>query len=147
MLPVERNGGEILKFIGDGLLAIFPLDGPDVGGATLRAAGQARLAMRDLNAARDAAGQEPLGYGIGVHAGAVMYGNIGSRTRLDFTIIGPAVNVAARLEGLTKELDTDVLVSGASRPCRVSRPPDLPRPLPAARRRQKLAVYALAGGK
>ncbi|MCF4127716.1 adenylate/guanylate cyclase domain-containing protein [Methylobacterium sp. SyP6R] len=146
--PVERNGGEILKFIGDGLLAIFPLDGPDVGGATLRAAGQARLAMRDLNAARDAAGQEPLGYGIGVHAGAVMYGNIGSRTRLDFTIIGPAVNVAARLEGLTKELDTDVLVSGAfaALPGVSSSLTCLGR-FPLRGVGKKLAVYALAGGK
>ncbi|UHC14974.1 adenylate/guanylate cyclase domain-containing protein [Methylobacterium currus] len=111
--PVERNGGEILKFMGDGLLAIFPLDRPDAGGATLRAAHEARRAMRDLNRARTGQGLEALGYGIGVHAGAVMYGNIGSRTRLDFTVIGPAVNVAARLEGLTKVLEADVLVSGA----------------------------------
>ncbi|MGF3026661.1 adenylate/guanylate cyclase domain-containing protein [Methylobacterium aquaticum] len=111
--PVERNGGEILKFMGDGLLAIFPLDRPDAGVATLRAADEARRAMRDLNGVRAAQGLDALGYGIGVHAGAVMYGNIGSRTRLDFTVIGPAVNVAARLEGLTKALDADVLVSGA----------------------------------
>ncbi len=111
--PVERNGGEILKFMGDGLLAIFPLDRPDAGGATLRAADEARRAMRDLNRARAAQDLEALGYGIGIHAGAVMYGNIGSRTRLDFTVIGPAVNVAARLEGLTKVLEADVLVSGA----------------------------------
>ena len=111
--PIERNGGEILKFIGDGLLAIFRLDGSDAGGATLRAAKEARSAMQALNATRRAKDLSPLGYGIGVNVGAVMYGNIGSRSRLDFTIIGPAVNVAARLEGLTKDLDVNVLFSGA----------------------------------
>ncbi|WP_244479810.1 MULTISPECIES: adenylate/guanylate cyclase domain-containing protein [unclassified Methylobacterium] len=112
-LPIERHGGEILKFMGDGLLAIFHLDTPAACTAAQSAALEARAAMRALNAARAERGQPRLGYGIGVNVGAVMYGNIGSRSRLDFTIIGPAVNVAARLESLTKVLDVSVLFSGA----------------------------------
>ncbi|KQP93037.1 adenylate cyclase [Methylobacterium sp. Leaf113] len=112
-LPIERHGGEILKFMGDGLLAIFHLDTPVACTAAQSAAWEAHVAMRALNAARSARGFQRLGYGIGVNVGAVMYGNIGSRSRLDFTIIGPAVNVAARLESLTKVLDRRVLFSGA----------------------------------
>ena len=109
--PVERHGGEILKFIGDGMLAIFPLAEPDACAELLAAVSEARQGMASLNAERVARGMDPLGYGIGVHAGDVMYGNIGSRKRLDFTVIGPAVNVAARLETLTKEVRRDALFS------------------------------------
>ena len=68
--------------------------------------------MAALNAERSPKGLDPLGYGVGVHVGDVMYGNIGSRARLDFTVIGPAVNVAARLETLTKTIGRSVLLSG-----------------------------------
>lgn len=111
--PIERHGGEILKFMGDGVLATFPLDRPDAGCAARRAAWEAHQAMQALNARRAGRRLPPLGYGIGVNVGAVMYGNIGSHARLDFTIIGPAVNIAARLENLTKELGYRVLFSGA----------------------------------
>ncbi len=111
--PVERHGGEILKFIGDGMLAIFPLANPRACIDALEAAGEARDAMAVLNQVRVARGLEPLGYGVGVHVGDVMYGNIGSRSRLDFTVIGPAVNVAARIEGLTKKVGRKVLFSSA----------------------------------
>ncbi len=109
--PIERHGGEILKFIGDGLLAIFPLADPGACDGLLRAVTEAREAMTVLNQGRAGRGLAALGYGIGVHAGDVMYGNIGSRTRLDFTVIGPAVNVAARLESLTKQVGHDALFS------------------------------------
>ena len=69
--------------------------------------------MAALNLARQASGQDPLGYGVGVNFGDVMYGNIGSRTRLDFTVIGPAVNIASRLEALTKTVEPHVLFSAA----------------------------------
>ena len=111
--PVERHDGEILKFIGDGMLAIFPLDRPDASRHAFAAATEARDAMAALNASRVARGLERLGYGLGVHIGDVMYGNIGSRARLDFTVIGPAVNIAARLESLTKVTGRRVLFSGA----------------------------------
>ena len=111
--PIARHGGEILKFIGDGLLAIFPLSEPKACANLLHAVSEARQAMAALNEKNGETGRAPLNYGIGVHVGDVMYGNIGSRTRLDFTVIGPAVNMASRLETLTKQLGKPVLLSGA----------------------------------
>ena len=112
--PIARHGGEILKFIGDGLLAIFPLSDPKACANLLHAVSEARHAMSALNQKNsEAGGRVPLNYGIGVHVGDVMYGNIGSQTRLDFTVIGPAVNMASRLEALTKQLHKPVLLSGA----------------------------------
>ncbi|MFY9900118.1 MAG: adenylate/guanylate cyclase domain-containing protein, partial [Xanthobacteraceae bacterium] len=98
---------------GDGLLAIFPLDRPSACANLLHAVTEARQAMVALNQRNGETGRVPLNYGIGVHVGDVMYGNIGSRTRLDFTVIGPAVNMASRLETLTKQLDRPVLLSRA----------------------------------
>ncbi|MEH2487729.1 adenylate/guanylate cyclase domain-containing protein [Bradyrhizobium sp. AZCC 2230] len=109
--PIARHGGEILKFMGDGLLAIFPLSAPQACTNLLHAVSEARQAMAALNEKNKETGRMPLDYGIGVHVGDVMFGNIGSRTRLDFTVIGPAVNMAARLEALTKQLGRTVLLS------------------------------------
>lgn len=109
--PVERHGGEILKFVGDGMLAIFRLDSPDACNQALQAAVEARRGMRELNARRTQRGSFELGFGVALHVGDVMYGNIGTATRLDFTVIGPAVNVASRLQTLTKELRRQVLLS------------------------------------
>jgi adenylate cyclase len=110
-LPIEQQGGEILKFMGDGLLAVFPLNIEGAFARALEAVVQARASMTDLNQRRASLGMEALGYGIGVHVGDVMYGNIGSRARLDFTVIGPAVNIASRLESLTKEVGRNALFS------------------------------------
>ena len=111
--PIVRRGGEILKFMGDGLLAIFPLSQPLACANLLHAVAEARQAMVALNERNGDTGRAPLNYGVGVHVGDVMYGNIGSRTRLDFTVIGPAVNMASRLETLTKQLGRAVLLSRA----------------------------------
>ncbi len=111
--PIEKNGGEILKFMGDGLLAVFPLRNPTACADLLRAVAEAQAAIAELNERHRLAGRDPLGFGIGVHLGDVMYGNIGSRNRLDFTVIGPAVNIASRLESLTKEVRRPVLFSKA----------------------------------
>jgi adenylate cyclase len=111
--PIAKHGGEILKFIGDGLLAIFPLSQPEACANLLHAVAEARQAMAALNERNSESGRAPLNYGIGVHVGDVMYGNIGSRSRLDFTVIGPAVNMASRLEALTKLLGRNVLLSRA----------------------------------
>lgn len=109
--PIAKHGGEILKFIGDGLLAIFPLSQPNACANLLHAVTEARQAMAALNARNSATSRAPLNYGIGVHVGDVMYGNIGSMSRLDFTVIGPAVNMASRLETLTKQVGKPVLLS------------------------------------
>ena len=87
--------------------------GPSACANLLHAVAEARQAMVALNEKNGETGRAPLNYGIGVHVGDVMYGNIGSRTRLDFTVIGPAVNMASRLETLTKQLDRRVLLSRA----------------------------------
>jgi adenylate cyclase len=97
--------------MGDGLLAIFPLSAPSACADLLNAVSEARQAMAALNERNQASGGAPLNFGIGVHVGDVMYGNIGSRSRLDFTVIGPAVNMASRLESLTKQLGKTVLLS------------------------------------
>jgi adenylate cyclase len=110
---IHEHGGEILKFIGDGLLAIFPLSQPGACANLLHAVAEARQAMIALNENNRGTGRAPMNYGIGVHVGDVMYGNIGSRSRLDFTVIGPAVNMASRLETLTKQLGRTVLLSRA----------------------------------
>src|SRR4029077_15088130 len=111
--PIARHGGEILKFIGDGLLAIFPLSQPNACANLLHAVTEARHAMAALNARNNGTGRAPLNYGIGVRVGDVMYGNIGSSSRLDFTVIGPAVNMASRLEALTKQVGKNVILSQA----------------------------------
>jgi adenylate cyclase len=111
--PVVRYGGEILKFIGDGMLAIFPLSEPQACANLLRAVSEARQAMVALNEKNSEIGREPLNYGIGIHVGDVMYGNIGSQSRLDFTVIGPAVNMASRIEAFTKQVGKPVLLSRA----------------------------------
>jgi class 3 adenylate cyclase len=109
--PIARHGGEILKFMGDGLLAIFPLSEPAACANLLRAVSEAREAMSALSERNSLTGAAPLDYGVGVHLGDVMYGNIGSLTRLDFTVIGPAVNMASRIETLTKQVRKKVLLS------------------------------------
>nr|WP_234937597.1 adenylate/guanylate cyclase domain-containing protein [Rhizobium herbae] len=111
--PIERHGGEILKFMGDGLLAIFPLSNTNACQDLLSAIREAQTAVASLNEENLKKGHAALGYGIGVHVGDVMYGNIGSRSRLDFTVIGPTVNIASRLESLTKEIKRPVLLSRA----------------------------------
>lgn len=109
---VEDHGGEILKFLGDGVLAVFPtedgaLDADKVCGHALASARHA------LEAARSAEPPLDLRFGFGLHFGEVLYGNIGSKTRIDFTVLGQAVNIAARIEGLCGALDRPVLFSEA----------------------------------
>ncbi|WP_024517891.1 adenylate/guanylate cyclase domain-containing protein [Bradyrhizobium sp. Tv2a-2] len=108
-------GGEVLKFIGDGMLAIFPVtdDSPgDACRAALHAVKAARAGMAHLNTIRQQQGLQPLGFGAALHAGDIFWGNIGAADRLDFTAIGPAVNLVSRLEGLCKPLNRSVLISG-----------------------------------
>jgi adenylate cyclase len=108
---VTAWGGEVLKFIGDAILAIFPV-GADAGAAcqnALRAAETALAALRELNTER--AAEDDLAIGVALHLGQVMYGNIGSRERLDFTVISSSVNETCRLEALCKVLRTPLTMS------------------------------------
>lgn len=113
---VMEQGGEVLRFIGDAALAIFPISENDYSEheareRALRAASAAVIRAKIHNDERREAGQELFRYGIGLHVGDIMYGNIGVPSRVEFTVIGPAANAAARLESLTKDLDRCVLVS------------------------------------
>jgi adenylate cyclase len=112
---VHAFGGEVLKFIGDGVLAIFPVTGAPAEAcrAALRAVAAARAGMAHLDAVRQAQGLPPLPFGVALHLGEILWGNIGAADRLDFTAIGPAVNLVSRLEGLCRPLGRSVLISGA----------------------------------
>ena len=113
---VHAFGGEVLKFMGDGVLAIFPVSGAsprNACDAALKAVDAARAGMALLDEAREREGLTPLPFGVALHLGEVLWGNIGAADRLDFTAIGPAVNLVSRLEGLCRPLDRAVLVSGA----------------------------------
>jgi len=115
--PVRARGGEILKFIGDAMLAIFRFEEDTARAAActsaLDAANEAVALIDELNARRMDAHEVPIDIGIALHLGDVMYGNIGAADRLDFTVIGPAVNLAARIEGLCRPLGRRVLMSEA----------------------------------
>ncbi len=115
---VEERGGEILKFLGDGMLAIFPVEGEDRAAADRAACRAAIGAARDtvqmvraLNRRRLKQDRPTVDFGIALHLGEVGYGNIGGLERLDFTVIGPAVNLASRIEQLTRGLGVRVLAS------------------------------------
>ena len=114
---VTNAGGEILKFMGDGMLAIFPVPEPAKRGETASQAARAAAATVDamlvLNRIRSAEGEPTVRFGLALHIGEVMFGNIGASQRLDFTVIGPAVNHTARLEKLCSPLDRSVLLSPA----------------------------------
>jgi adenylate cyclase len=113
---IHAFDGEVLKFIGDGVLAIFPVVGQSprrACEAALRAVSATEAGMAHLNAARRGQGLPPLAFGAALHLGEILWGNIGAADRLDFTAIGPAVNLVSRLEGLCRPLDRTVLISGA----------------------------------
>jgi adenylate cyclase len=113
---VHAFGGEVLKFMGDGVLAIFPVAGESPAGAceaALKAVSAARAGMAHLDATRRQHGLPSLSFRAALHVGEILWGNIGAADRLDFTAIGPAVNLVSRLEGLCRSLDRAVLISGA----------------------------------
>ena len=111
---LQGQGGEVLKFMGDGILAIFDAAAPqDACRQALDAAAAAIRRVADLNQRRAAAGQPVTRFYLGLHVGEVFYGNIGSFDRLDFTVVGPAVNEASRIAAMCRSLDQDVLLSSA----------------------------------
>lgn len=114
---INSHDGEILKFIGDAILAIFPIEETRTGdprracAASMAAAIEALEAARQLSARREAAGRTAFRCGIALHVGDVMYGNIGAADRLDFTVIGPAVNLVSRIEALNQRLAVPLVFS------------------------------------
>jgi adenylate cyclase len=113
--PIHANGGEVLKFVGDAVLAVFSFEalGKTACTAALTAAKQAIAAGAEHNVRRSARGLDEIRFGIGLHRGTVMYGNVGAKGRLDFTVIGAAVNETCRIESLCKKLGTPLLVSAS----------------------------------
>ncbi|SDR39204.1 adenylate/guanylate cyclase domain-containing protein [Pseudovibrio sp. Tun.PSC04-5.I4] len=111
---VEQHGGEILKFIGDEVLAVFPYtDGQSARIAAFEAMNALRESLTDLAQAnvRGFPNLPAIHVGMGVHAGRVFFGNVGGERRLDFTVIGPVVNEAARIATLSKRLNREMLIS------------------------------------
>lgn len=120
---ILQHGGEVLRFIGDAALAIFPIGSPQISGEekrrstkqacqnALTAVIDASSRMESLNKKRHERSRRPLEFGLALHVGDVTYGNIGTAKRLEFTVIGAAANEAARLESLCKTLNTSILIS------------------------------------
>jgi len=111
---LRSRGGEVLKFLGDGMLATLAFDERDRAAtcrAALDAAEEAAAAIAALNASRGASGLPAVTVDFALHVGEVLYGNVGAADRLDFTVIGPAVNEVARIEALCEQLSRPVLVS------------------------------------
>jgi class 3 adenylate cyclase len=111
---IFSHGGTIDKYLGDGIMAIFgaPVPQKDHAAQAVAAAMEMRRALDRFNQARAAVGRPPVKIGIGLHAGECVVGTIGAEHRLEFTAVGDVVNVASRIEGLTKEVGADILVSG-----------------------------------
>jgi adenylate cyclase len=108
---VDRNGGIVNKFLGDGFLALFgaPFDDPHAAQSAVTAAREMLVAIEQQNTGHD----WPLRIGIGLHLGNVVAGNVGSPRRKEYTVIGDTVNLASRIEGLNKELGSQLLISDA----------------------------------
>ena len=115
---ITRRGGEVLKFMGDGLLAVFPVardDGnaADICNQVLEAVEECRASVAELTYSEGGHTVEKFRFGLALHIGTVLYGNIGGANRLDFTCIGPAVNLAARLEKIASNLHRTVVASAS----------------------------------
>jgi len=109
---IQDNGGNILKFMGDGVLAIFNFpDTETAAAAALEAATTLRREIAELTERRDGEGLPTTGFTLALHAGDILYGNIGAVNRLDFTAIGPAVNLTARLSGMHRTIGQSLIVS------------------------------------
>ena len=144
---ITGQGGLVLQFIGDEIEAVFgaPVPAPDHAVRAVRAALDMRGRLAAWNAARVGDGKGPLRHGVGVHTGTVLAGNVGSADRMSYALVGDSVNVASRIQDLTKQAGTDILVSGTTRG-RLDGSVTL-EPLPAVRvkgRQAEVEVYRVA---
>jgi adenylate cyclase len=114
---IQTHGGVIHKFIGDGIMAVFgdPVAHTDHAARAVRAAIEMQREMAKLRERAEAEGSQPLHMRIGIHTGPLVAGDIGSQQFLEYTVIGATVSIASRLEGLNKELGTDLLIGKATR--------------------------------
>lgn len=124
---IEQHGGVIDKYIGDAIMALFgaPVAAADAPDRAIAAAREMAAALEALNRELAAEGRPPLAFGVGINTARVVAGNMGSKTRLNYTVIGDGVNLASRLEGLTKDpaYDTPIIISEATLRALKSRPP------------------------
>jgi class 3 adenylate cyclase len=111
-VPIDHFGGFIDKFIGDAIMALFDQENAAQAEAAVLAAIGMQRRLSEWNRSRQGSTTSPLALGIGIHTGAVMLGTLGSTTRMDSTVIGDAVNLASRIEGLTKQYGARIIVSG-----------------------------------
>jgi adenylate cyclase len=114
---IRAQRGLVLQFIGDEIEAVFgaPIASPDHAAMAVRTALDMRGRLRAWNDRREAAGKPPLRHGIGIHTGTVLAGNIGGAERLSYALVGDPVNLASRIQGLTKDFKVDILISDATR--------------------------------
>ncbi|HUP36329.1 MAG TPA: adenylate/guanylate cyclase domain-containing protein [Candidatus Limnocylindria bacterium] len=114
---IRAHGGLVLQFIGDEIEAVFgaPIAARDHAGRAVHAAIEMRRRLQAWNARREAAGRPPMRHGIGIHTGTVLAGNIGGAERLSYALVGDPVNLASRIQGLTKDFKVDILISEATR--------------------------------
>jgi adenylate cyclase len=111
MLPIQRHGGEVVEIMGDGVLAMFHQDGAGASDACDRALAAATAGLAALVERNRKHPAQQLKAGVALHYGTVSYGNIGSGDRMDFTVIGPDVNLTSRIERLCRELDRSLIIS------------------------------------
>ena len=125
---IRAEGGVVDKYIGDAIMAVFgvPSEHPDDAARAIRAASRMGVALRRHNVDRASRGLPPLAHGIGIHYGPMVAGNIGTAERMQYTVIGDAVNLASRLESATKDAVVDVLISEAALAAAQHAGPQLP---------------------
>ena len=109
--PIDQYGGFVDKFIGDAIMALFDAEGPAQAEAAVKAAIGMQQCLREWNDVRKGPPLHPIASGVGIHTGDVMLGTLGNATRIDSTVIGDAVNLASRLEGLTKYYGARIIIS------------------------------------
>jgi adenylate cyclase len=114
--PVFEQGGILDKFMGDGMMAVFGSMGemPDHPRRAVAAALSMKALLSKINGLRSMRGRPPIAIGIGVHTDEVIVGNIGSRRRLEYTVIGDGVNTCSRVQTLNKEFGTTILITQAT---------------------------------